>query len=295
MMQKKTILIIDDTEANIETLTALLGEQYDLLISLSGREALALLDEEHVDLVLLDIVLPGMDGFEVCRRIKAEKKTQDIPVIFITVKSDEDSIERAYELGGVDYITKPFRSREVLSRIKKELTLQTMLDELAHLASTDPLTKLYNRRHFSKISQHALALAKREQEALSVIMLDIDRFKRVNDTYGHQAGDEVIMHLAKTIMAHLRQSDFACRFGGEEFVVLLPNTSIDDARYTAEKLRKAVEENAAILSNGEAVYYTVSLGVSTVDLKSESLIDSALKRADEALFLAKEHGRNLVR
>jgi len=295
MMQKKTILIIDDTEANIETLTALLGEQYDLLISLSGREALALLDEEHVDLVLLDIVLPGMDGFEVCRRIKAEKKTRDIPVIFITVKSDEDSIERAYELGGVDYITKPFRSREVLSRIKKELTLQTMLDELAHLASTDPLTKLYNRRHFSKISQHALALAKREQEALSVIMLDIDRFKRVNDTYGHQAGDEVIMHLAKTIMAHLRQSDFACRFGGEEFVVLLPNTSIDDARYTAEKLRKAVEENAAILSNGEAVYYTVSSGVSTVDLKSESLIDSALKRADEALFLAKEHGRNLVR
>jgi len=147
--RQKTILIIDDSEANVATLMALLEDQYDLLVSLDGGEAIDLLAEEKVDLILLDILMPGMDGFDVCEKIKSNANTRDIPIIFITVKVDEDSIEQAYEMGGVDYITKPFRSREVLSRIKKELALQDMMHELAYLASTDPLTKLYNRRYFS--------------------------------------------------------------------------------------------------------------------------------------------------
>ena len=294
MERQKTILIIDDSEANVATLMALLEDQYDLLVSLDGGEAIDLLAEEKVDLILLDILMPGMDGFDVCEKIKSNANTRDIPIIFITVKVDEDSIEQAYEMGGVDYITKPFRSREVLSRIKKELALQDMMHELAYLASTDPLTKLYNRRYFSKIAQHVLALAKRERGTLSLVMLDMDRFKRINDTYGHQSGDEVIIHLADTIMAHLRKSDFACRFGGEEFVVLLPNTPIEDARHAAEKLRKAVEESVIILQSGETVRYTISLGIASVDLETEASIEPALKRADDALYAAKESGRNMV-
>ena len=294
MEHQKTILIIDDSEANAGTLLELLGDQYDMLVGLVGEEAIDILLEENVDLILLDILMPGMDGFAICDRIKANEKTRDIPIIFITVKTDEDSIEQAYDMGGVDYITKPFRSREVLSRIKKELALQDMMRELAFLASTDPLTKLYNRRYFAKIAQHALALAKRQEEPLSLIMLDIDRFKRINDTYGHQKGDEVIVRVADTITAYLRKSDFACRFGGEEFVVLLPNTPIGEARHAAENLRKAGEESAVESADGEAVRYTISLGVASVDLETESSIEPALKRADDALYAAKEAGRNRV-
>ncbi len=292
MQRKKTILIIDDVEANVHILMELLGEEYDLLGALEGEEALAILEEESVDLILLDILMPGMDGMEVCRRLKADEKTRDIPVIFITVKADEDSIVDAYDLGGVDYITKPFLAREVLARVKKELKFQEMMQELAMLASTDPMTKLYNRRYFSRIAQHVLALAKREVESLSVIMLDIDRFKRINDTYGHHVGDQAIILLAETITAHLRKSDFAARFGGEEFVILLPRTSLSNARSMAEKLRKAVETLTLKTAEGAEVHFTVSLGVSTVDIITETSVEPALKRADDAMYLAKESGRN---
>ena len=294
MDHAKTILIIDDVEANVATLMELLEDQYDMLASLSGQAALEILEEERVDLILLDILMPDMNGFDVCKQIKADERTQDIPIIFITVKADEDSIEQAYKVGGVDYITKPFKSREVLSRIKKELDLQDMMQELALMASTDPLTHLYNRRYFSKMVQQMLAIAKRQKETPSLVMLDIDYFKHINDTYGHKVGDEVIVHLADTVTNHLRESDFACRFGGEEFIVLLPNTSTDDARYAAEKLRQAVEKSVITLESGAEIRYTISLGVASVDLETEPTIEPALKRADDALYAAKESGRNRV-
>jgi len=292
--RQKTILIVDDNEDNIEMLMALLGDRYDLLASLDGERALTLLEEESVDLILLDILMPGMDGFDVYRRIRSNEHTQEIPVIFITVKNDEDTIEKAYKMGGADYITKPFRAREVLSRVEKELSMQEMIRKLTVLASTDPLTKLYNRRYFSEIAQRFMALAKRDEGSLSVIMLDIDRFKQVNDIYGHQAGDAVLVNLANIIMEFLRNSDVACRFGGEEFVILLPKTSLDDAREIAQKLRKKVEESLVFLpSNGE-LSYTISLGVASADTQKDSDIDAPLKRADEALYAAKAAGRNKV-
>ena len=294
MARQKTILIVDDNEDNIEMLMALLGDRYDLLASLDGERALTLLEEESVDLILLDILMPGMDGFDVYRRIRSNEHTQEIPVIFITVKNDEDTIEKAYKMGGADYITKPFRAREVLSRVEKELSMQEMIRKLTVLASTDPLTKLYNRRYFSEIAQRFMALAKRDEGSLSVIMLDIDRFKQVNDIYGHQAGDAVLVNLANIIMEFLRNSDVACRFGGEEFVILLPKTSLDDAREIAQKLRKKVEESLVFLpSNGE-LSYTISLGVASADTQKDSDIDAPLKRADEALYAAKAAGRNKV-
>jgi diguanylate cyclase (GGDEF)-like protein len=291
-MREKTILIVDDTVENLDILTELLSE-YDTIDVLSGLEALEVAKSEKVDLILLDIMMPNMDGYEVCKRLKSNHKTKDIPIIFITAKSDEESIEMAYEVGGADYVTKPFLPKEIKARIKKELKIQDMMNELKLMASTDPMTKLYNRRYFSNISTHTLDLAKREKLDLSIIMFDIDNFKKINDTYGHKAGDEVIIALANKLIETKRKSDISCRFGGEEFVALLPNTSIEGAKTLANKIREVIE-NYEVISEDKKIKFTISLGVSKVDVENENSIEEALKRADDALYEAKNSGKNRV-
>jgi len=290
----KTILAVDDTVTNLDILEELL-DQYDVISTISGKDALKIIDEEEVDLILLDIMMPDMDGFEVCQILKSNERTKDIPIIFITARTDEDSIEKAYDLGGADYVTKPFRPKELLSRVKKELKYKDMVDKLNFLASIDPMTKLYNRRYFTKASSHILNLAKRDKKELSIIMIDIDKFKNVNDTYGHGIGDDVIISLAHKLIGHQRTSDIICRYGGEEFVILLPNTSILNAKSVAQKLRVDIEQSRVSLKENQELKYTISLGVSQVDTQNEIDIEAALKRADEALYDAKESGRNRVR
>jgi len=289
----KVILAVDDTVENLDILEDLLSE-YDIISVVSGLEAIAISKEEKIDLILLDIVMPEMDGYEVCKILKENSSTKNIPIIFITGKIDENSIEKAYAVGGSDYITKPFLPKELKARVKKELQMQDMLEELKFLASTDSMTKLYNRRYFTKISEHILELAKREHKDLSLIMLDIDKFKNVNDTYGHQVGDDVIIILAKKLIDHQRKSDIACRYGGEEFVLLLPNTSLEEAKSVAQKIRKDIESLTVNFSSNQSLNFTISLGVSQVNIDDEKNIEIALKRADDALYEAKESGRNKV-
>ena len=292
-MNSKTILVVDDTVANLDILNELLS-QYDVIDAISAEDALEILECEKVDLILLDIMMPGMDGFELCSRLKNNNTTKDIPVIFITAKTDEDSIEKAYSIGGTDYVTKPFRPKELLSRVKKELKLQDMVDELKLLASTDAMTKLYNRRYFTKISEHTLDLSKREKQDLSIIILDIDKFKNVNDTYGHKVGDDVIIILANKLIEHQRKSDVVCRYGGEEFVILLPNTSADGAKIVAEKLREDIENITLKPSSSLDLKFSISIGISQVNVQTENSIEETLKRADTALYNAKNSGRNKV-
>lgn len=166
--------------------------------------------------------------------------------------------------------------------------------ELKLLASTDPMTKLYNRRYFTEISQEVLYISKREEKELSVLMIDIDRFKRVNDTYGHQFGDEVLINLSRLLVDFQRQSDIVCRYGGEEFVILLPNTSLQDATSLAEKLRKQIELLTLVSPKNEDFNFTVSIGVAKVDVKNEENLEPAIKRSDDALYVAKNSGRNRV-
>jgi diguanylate cyclase (GGDEF)-like protein len=246
-------------------------------------------------------MMPKMDGYDVCKRLKSNEKTKDIPIIFITARSDERSIEKAYDSGGIDYVTKPFHAKELLARVHRELAMQKLIDELKKsqeelklLAITDPMTKLYNRRYFSEISIELLELAKREKKPLSLIMLDIDKFKAINDTYGHKVGDEAIIALGNLLKEMKRKSDVACRLGGEEFVLLLPNTTYDDAKKVAEKIRQRVEENVITYEEGKGLQFTVSLGVAQVDIEHEDHIEPALKRADDALYHAKKSGRNRV-
>ncbi|WP_457603385.1 diguanylate cyclase [Nitratifractor sp.] len=285
--------MVDDEVVNLDILVELL-HRFDVIDVTSGEEALEVLAKEKIDLILLDILMPGMDGYEVCRTVKADKSLRHIPVIFITSKNDDLSIEHAYEIGASDYITKPFRHRELLARVGNALRIQELQEELRLLASIDPMTRLYNRRYFTTMADKILKLARREQNPLSLAILDIDRFKQINDTYGHLAGDRVITALSEKLMGRYRESDLLCRFGGEEFVILMPNTELDVATLLAERTRKEIEK-LQVPYNGKTITMTVSIGVSQVDLENEETLDPVLKRADDALYTAKKEGRNQVR
>ncbi len=293
-MENKTILIVDDTSSNIDILVELLDEKYDVIPALDGEFALEVANEDKPDLILLDIMMPDMDGFEVCTRLKADENTKDIPVIFITANTDEESIENAYDIGGTDYVTKPFRPKELLSRVKKELQIQDMVNKLKLLASTDPMTKLFNRRHFTDVSQSLLELAKRNESNISVVMIDIDKFKNINDTYGHKVGDDVIIALALLLQEHARKSDLISRWGGEEFIALLPHTDIKGAFAIAQRIREDVQNQSIKLDDNQELKFTISIGVSTIDNKLDKNMEASVKKADDALYRAKEGGRNQV-
>jgi diguanylate cyclase (GGDEF)-like protein len=298
-MKEKTILVVDDTVTNLDILADLL-HNYDVIDALSGKDALQIVNEEEIDLILLDIMMPEMDGYEVCKKLKENPKTKKIPIIFITAITDESNLEYAYDLGASDYITKPFKPKELLAKVKRELHIQELIHslevskkELELLAATDPLTKLYNRRYFTESSNQIFNLCKRSKEEISVIIMDIDNFKSINDTYGHNIGDDVIIDIANKLVQNQRKSDVACRFGGEEFVLLLPNTKKESAFIIAEKIRKNVESSIIHLQN-DTLQYTISIGVADVHFKDELNIEKALKRADEALYIAKNNGKNQV-
>ena len=301
METKPVILVVDDTEINTYVLAELLGDRYEVKVAFGGKSAIEIAKKEKINLILLDIVMPEMDGYDVCKELKSIEKTKDIPIIFITGMADEESIERAYDVGGIDYVIKPFRPKELLARVQREIAMQKLIsdlkksqEELKLLSITDPLTKLYNRRYFSEISIKLLELAKRQKQPLSLMILDIDKFKNINDTYGHDVGDEVIISLANLLKKIQRKSDVVCRFGGEEFVLLLPNTDYDDAKKVAEKIRKKVKKSEVLYGKNNSLKFTVSIGVAQVDTTNENSIEPALKRADNALYEAKKSGRNMV-
>jgi len=296
-----TILIVDDTKSNITILMELLSDTYDVIVALDGSSAIETLKEEHVDLILLDIMMPEMDGYEVCEILKQDKDLKDIPIIFITAKTDEESIEKAYDVGGMDYVTKPFKPKELLARVKTQLHIQKLLTDLEasrqalkELAERDPMTNLYNRRYFATISEQNLKMAQRYNYELSAIMLDIDKFKNVNDTYGHSVGDDVIVMIANTLKTFERESDVVSRFGGEEFVVLFPQTSLETAAEISERIRLEIEKSIVNLEDGQKISVTVSIGVSQVHNTNDGSINDVIQRADEGLYRAKESGRNRV-
>jgi len=299
-MERKTLLAVDDETINIDILLDLLGDKYDLIPVLSGEKALEILEKIDVDLILLDIMLPDMDGYQVCNELKNNEKTKNIPIIFITSNTDGNSIKEAYEVGGLDYVTKPFKPEELLARVNTHLKMRELIndlersqEELKLLASTDPMTKLYNRRYFSEISEYIITSAKRDNTKTSIIMLDIDKFKNINDTYGHKIGDEVIVFLSNKLQELTRDSDIVCRYGGEEFVILLPKTSLDEAVIIAKRIREEIESISLYIQNNQEIKYTVSLGVSKVETEDTN-IEITLKRADDALYEAKNSGRNRV-
>jgi len=296
------ILIVDDVEDNIEILGDLLTfDGYNVQIARSGESALKRVRESRPDLILLDILMPGMDGFEVCERLKADANNSDIPVVFVSSMTDLESKVRGFKIGGVDYINKPFQHAEILVRVNTHITLLRLRKdlemrnaELERLANTDYLTNLYNRRRFYRTSEKMFAEALKTGYPISITLLDLDCFKKINDTHGHMIGDQVLVHVAHLIREHCRENDMAARYGGEEFAILHPDVDKSTAFQIVEKIRKYVEEIPYANEENE-INVTFSAGI--VDLESCKncpRVDDMFALADKALYRAKDGGRNQV-
>lgn len=287
-MNKKalTILVVDDSETNIDILVSLLNA-YDVAVALNGESALEIANEDEISLILLDIMMPKMDGYEVCKRLKADPKTSGIPVIFITAKVDEDAIEMAYDVGGIDYVSKPFKPKELLARVKTQIEMQLLIDKLSNIISYDYMTGVYSRRKFFEL---ATEVYKRDK-SIFVAMIDIDRFKSINDRYGHPFGDKAIKTIATTISECLDEDAIFGRIGGEEFAVVFENLDLESVKDKIEFIRQSVQSVELNSYENDLVSVTISSGISEKKETTPSL-DYLMKEADDALYEAKNGGRN---
>lgn len=295
------ILIVDDHEDNVELLRARLESQGFICTSArDGEEALARVAESPPDLMLLDLMMPRMDGFEVARRIKTDPSLPFIPIIVQTALDDVEHKVEGLAAGADDYITKPINFAELEARVRSMLRikrLQQALEvanaELTRLATRDALTGVYNRGHIEERLREMFEHADRLHEPLSCVMIDVDYFKSVNDTYGHQTGDEVLREVARVILGVAREVDRVGRYGGEEFMVLLPGTVLDAAVTFAERARQQVEQHP-FRTGGETLRCTVSCGVAGWPHPGIEHREHLVRAADDALYVAKALGRNRV-
>jgi len=292
---KNSILIIDDEKSNLVFLNHLLSADYSVYVSRDGKDAIKKANELLPDLILLDILMPGMDGYEVLTELKSSETTQAIPVIFITGLSSAEDEEKGLALGTADYITKPFSAAIAKLRVSNQIRMINQMRDIERLSMTDQLTGIANRRNFDQRLSAEWKRTLRAKTPISILMIDVDRFKQYNDVYGHQQGDVALQTVAAVLARTLmRPADFAARWGGEEFVTLLPATNADGALTTAERIRSNVEKSGVPLADGALTQITVSIGAfSQIPTRNDSL-NSFISRADDALYAAKEMGRNRV-
>ena len=290
--ESMTIMIVDDTKDNINILRQFLAKfGFKTTVAFNGEMALDLIPKLKPDLILLDIMMPGIDGYEVCIRLKKDAELKNIPVIFITARGDTKDVVEGFEAGAVDFIMKPFRLEEVYARVKTHLTLSAALKKLTLDNETDPLTGLFNRRAFlEKIENEAIRF-KRNQKPFSILFGDIDLFKKINDTYGHSAGDAILVNISSILNTEKREIDQVARWGGEEFLVLLPETNLRGAVLSGNKIRKSISAKP-VIHEGQEIHVTMSFGVS--EYNGETPIEKTIDLADQRLYLAKNSGRNKV-
>lgn len=292
--EKQTILIVDDEPANIRILREIVQDENEILFATNGHDALDIAVSERPDLILLDIVMPEMDGFQVCQRLKGDPRTEKIPVVFVTAMNELEDETAGLELGAIDYIIKPVRAPIVRARVRNHLKLKKYGDTLENLASIDGLTGVANRRQFDEVIELEWNRGIRASTPISLTMIDIDFFKQFNDHYGHAAGDECLKQVAATLAACVRRpTDLVARYGGEEFAMVLPNTSQQGAVEIAEAVRNGIRE-CGIPHAGSAVadHVTVSQGVATTVPDRGVSPASLMHAADVALYEAKNAGRN---
>ncbi|MCJ7472518.1 MAG: diguanylate cyclase [Actinobacteria bacterium] len=288
------ILIVDDVVKNLQVLGTILSKQnYKIAAANNGEQAIKIANNTLPDLILLDIMMPGISGFEVCSRLKKDPRTKDISIIFLTAKIEPEDIVKGFEAGGVDYVIKPFNSIELLARVKTHLELKisrdllkTKNEQLRELAITDSMTGLYNHRYIVDSLSERIAEAKRYKQSLSVAMLDIDYFKKVNDNHGNLFGDFVLIRISTIIEESIRKTDIAGRYGGEEYLIIFTNTDKKSAFNTLERIRKSIEKEK--WDKGDLVV-TISGGLSELEDEDYSKL---IKKADNLLYKAKENGRN---
>jgi len=318
------ILIVDDAATNIQVLGNILDrENYEIAVSTDGVQALKMIDEISPDLILLDVMMPRMDGFEVCRKLKESSRTRDIPVIFLTARTETDDIVTGLRMGAVDYVTKPFSSYELLARVGTHVELKRcrdyiinsnrslreeietrerlmnenkrLMEELVrynrmleNLAVRDSLTGLYNHKNIMERLEDEVNESARYGHPLSVIMFDLDHFKDINDRFGHLVGDEILVRVSSAISSRIRKVDIAGRYGGEEFLVILPHTALNGAFYMADSIRSMIGD---ITWSIDGLSVTISGGVAE---NSGNRAREFVDRADSLLYSAKKNGRNRI-
>ena len=294
--RKQKVMIVDDTPMNLELLKIALASEYDTTVITNGSEALDIAAETPPDIILLDIAMPGMNGYEVLSKLRENEKTKDIPVVFLTAMQDAESEEYGLKLGAIDFIKKPFSIPIVKTKLKNHLDLKKYKDCLKENSFIDPLTKMPNRRRFNEALSKEMKKMKRSGSCLSLLMIDIDNFKLYNDTYGHLEGDECLARVARELKITLkRPSDLVARWGGEEFTCLLPETDKKGAIKVAEKLRKAVKSLEIAHKTSEvADVVTISVGAVTLYPGDKNSKDTFLKQADDALYRAKAMGKDCI-
>ena len=296
MLKRAKVLIVDDDPLNRLVLEKTLQQDYDVFCVESGEKALTFLKTQTVDLLILDIVMPGIDGYEVLTKLKESATTSMLPVIFISANTSHDDEAKGLELGAMDYITKPFSAAIVRARVRNQLLIKQKNDLLEMLASIDGLTEIPNRRYLDENLAREWRRSRRDQTPLSVLLMDVDHFKRYNDCYGHRAGDDCLKQIAHALVAACeRGSDFVARYGGEEFAAVLPNTSAKEAISFANKLRNAVNElNIPHKASLNADHVTISIGIATTENGQVYAEQTLLEEADLGLYQAKDAGRDQI-
>jgi diguanylate cyclase (GGDEF)-like protein len=292
---KNSVLVVDDEKASIIALTHILGEEYTVYAAKNGTDAAELAKKHLPDVVLLDIVMPEMDGYEILAQLKHDETTRGIPVIFISGLGADEDEEKGLKLGAADYINKPFSPAIVKLRVHNQMQMLNQIEMIRNLSMTDQLTGIANRRNFDNRFKLEWNHANRNKTPISLAFVDLDHFKMYNDSYGHLQGDTALQVVARTITQSLkRSSDFAARWGGEEFAVLLPGTCGAGAMDVAECIRHQIEEAHIPCTEQGADSITASAGVNTLIPDDTCTMEDLINGADQALYTAKNVGRNRV-
>ncbi|MBU1163022.1 MAG: diguanylate cyclase [Proteobacteria bacterium] len=296
-----TILVIDDSKLIAHVAKNILTKQgHEVLLAQDGETGLDIARDKKPDLILLDLILPGMDGYGICERIKNDSTIKDIPIIMLTSKAEHADKVRGLELGASDYVTKPFDEGELRARVNTHLRIKELYESvqeknrmLLEMANRDGLTGLYNHRYFQETIAKDFKKALRYNESLACVLFDIDHFKKFNDTYGHPVGDIVLKTLGELVKNLMRDSDLAARYGGEEFALILYHTEAKDAYDIAERLRKTVEQHK-FQAEDLVLSVNISIGVACYYHPDIQDAKTLIECADKALYRAKEEGRNRV-
>ncbi|MHB2018672.1 MAG: diguanylate cyclase [Candidatus Xenobia bacterium] len=296
-----TIMVVDDSPMNVEFMRKHLGSMgYQVSVAYRGVDAIKQAQETPPDLVLLDVIMPDLTGFEVCRLLKMHPETSDIPVIFVTAKGEVFDRIEGLELGAYDFISKPFHLEELKARVRGAIRIKASTDklkkqalDLSQQSIIDELTGLYNKRYLMQRLMEEGARAARYHYSLACVLVDPDNFRDINEQMGAKAGDKLLASLAHSIKSIVRAIDISARYGPEEFLIVLPQTSLEGAQACGEKIRRHVEEHAFETENGER-RLTVSCGVAECEPHDLEEADDLLRRANLALLQAKHQGRNTV-
>lgn len=290
---KPKILIVDDQPLIIRVLYELFKDECEVFMCTSGRDALQKCKTIKPDLILLDLVMPEMDGYQVCKCLKDDEDLADIPVIFVTASFDQSDEVKGFEVGAVDFIHKPVNPIITRARVNTHIRLKRQSDLLKSLALVDGLTGIANRRHFESTIQIDWLQCAREKSPLSLLLMDIDQFKMFNDYYGHLAGDGCLQKVAKSLSNTLnRPYDLVARYGGEEFAFILPKTDLDGANYIAKTVAENIRQLGIPHLRSTAGLVTLSIGVATTIPHHKISPDMLIAEADKVLYQAKENGRN---